>query len=232
MAAIYQPTKLYQAVSRKDIVDYALMDTSTLLKETRCALLLVDVQNRFIYPDGRTDTVGAGVVEPISRLLTTARELNVPRVYVTIGKLPSGVGGDSPSWVRRLADIVGENARESLGREHDEYAHEIPEPIAPKGEPRFYKFRYSAFLRTGLETYLHSIGVETVVLGGVASYGCIAATAIDASCRGFFSIVPAEATAGVNPKLHDAAMTMIGAHSITDVDTVIASWTAAAGGAK
>jgi nicotinamidase-related amidase len=215
--------------ARKDIVDYALQDTSQLLKETRCALLLVDVQNRFIYPDGRTNTVGASVVEPISRLLTTARELDIPRVYVTIGKLPEGVLGDSPSWVRRLSDIVGEGARESLGREHDAFAHEIPEPIAPKCEPLFHKYRYSAFLRTGLETYLNSIGVETVVIGGVASYGCIVNTAIDASCRGFFSIVPKEATAGVNPDLHDAAMKMIGAHSITDVDTVIASWTAAAG---
>lgn len=214
-------------LDREAMLRFALGDPSDILAGTRSALLLVDVQNRFIYPQGRASTAAASVMRPIADLLAAARSLRVPRVYVTAGSLP-GPSGDTPAWLRRLADIVGEDPEAALSRALGPTDHDIPEAIAPlEDEPRFYKHRYSAFFRTGLETYLNALGTQSLVIVGVASYGCIAATAVDASCRGFFSFVPVEATAGENTVLHEAAMRMIGPRSTTDVPAVIGAWEAA-----
>jgi nicotinamidase-related amidase len=92
------------------------------------------------------------------------------------------------------------------------------------GEVWLHKQRFSAFYETGLEMALRSAGVEALVVCGVASYGCIYMTCLDATFRGFFAFVPDEATAGENPVLHQAAMTMIGSKNIIDVPMVERAW--------
>ena len=62
------------------------------------------------------------------------------------------------------------------------------------------------------------------MIGGVASYGCIIATYIDACSRGFFPLLATEAVAGADPTMHAAVMTFMGSHSQIGVEDVVRVW--------
>jgi nicotinamidase-related amidase len=210
-----------------DMVRLATMPAAQLLAETRSALLLVDVQNRFIFGAAgeRDPAPSARVVEPIAKLLATARARDVPRFYVTVGHPP---GADAASWMRRLADMGSDVAARLKPQPVDmtEWGGAIPAAIAPQpGEVHLMKCRFSAFYETGLEIVLRGTGIETVVIGGVASYGCIIATYIDACSRGFFPLLCAEAVDGADPAMHKAAMDFMSANCRLGTDEIRRVWT-------
>ncbi|MDA8081021.1 MAG: isochorismatase family protein [Actinomycetota bacterium] len=72
----------------------------------------------------------------------------------------------------------------------DKAAFEIPEIIAPlAGEPIVKKTKASGFFRTSLDVLLHRIGVDTVLLSGCTTSGCIRATAVDSHSLGFETVL-------------------------------------------
>jgi nicotinamidase-related amidase len=161
------------------------------------------------------------VLEPVKRLLTAARGHDIPRVFVTVGH-PKGA--DSATWMRRLASM-GSDVKKRLDGPLPPWANEIPAEIAPQpGEVHLMKCRFSAFYETGLEFVLRGSGVETVVIGGVASYGCIIATFIDACSRGFFPLLCVDAVDGVEPTQHRAAMDFMSPNSTLKVEEIEKIW--------
>jgi maleamate amidohydrolase len=206
------------------MVELAQMEPAALLAQTRSALLLVDVQNRFLYEDSVDRPAStARVLDPIGRLLGVARANDVPRFYVTVGHAADGASDAAP-WLRRLAGM-GSDVTARLRQPLTDWHSAVPDAIAPQpGEIWLRKWRFSAFYETGLEVLLRGAGIETVVIGGVASYGCIIATYIDACCRGFFPLVAVEATAGADPALHAAAMEFMGRHSQITAAQVLEVW--------
>jgi nicotinamidase-related amidase len=64
------------------------------------------------------------------------------------------------------------------------------EPIAD--EPVFEKQAASAFFGTSLVSYLVGAGVDTVVVSGCVTSGCVRASVVDAISWGFRTIVPEE----------------------------------------
>jgi ureidoacrylate peracid hydrolase len=71
------------------------------------------------------------------------------------------------------------------------------------------KVRLSAFFNTNLEVVLRGLHAETVLIGGVLTNQCIAATSKDAMFRDFKPIVVAECTGTTLPHLHEPALEMI-----------------------
>ena len=74
-----------------------------------------------------------------------------------------------------------------------------PEP----GEPVVVKQYASAFFGTPLASTLHTAGVDTLVIAGVSTSGCVRATAMDALNCGFRPQVVRQACADRSPALHD-----------------------------
>lgn len=209
-----------------ELVRLAAVPAAELLAETRSALLLVDIQNRFIFGPikGAPPAATKRVVEPVGKLLATARARNVPRYFVTVGHAGPA---DAAPWMRRLAamgaDVKGRLTQPPLS----DWASEIPPELAPlPGEVHLTKWRFSAFYETGLDVLLRGAGVETLVIGGVASYGCIIATYIDACSRGFFPLLCAEAVDGVEPTQHRAAMDFMSPGHRIGLDDVVRVWNA------
>jgi nicotinamidase-related amidase len=208
-----------------EMVRLATIPAAQLLAETQSAFLLVDVENRFIFGASETSPAStARVMRPIEKLLGSARASGVPRFYVTVGHAPGS--SDAAPWMRRLADM-GSDVKGRLAKPSPSaWAHEIPSAIAPQpGEVHLTKWRFSAFYETALEVLLRGAGVETVVIGGVASYGCIIATYIDACSRGFFPLLCTEAVDGVEPAMHKAAMDFMSPNSRLGVDSIVRIWT-------
>lgn len=66
------------------------------------------------------------------------------------------------------------------------------EPDEEAGEVVVRKTHPSAFFRTDLEAILGRLGVDTVVMAGCSTSGCVRATALDAMCRDFRPMVVRE----------------------------------------
>jgi maleamate amidohydrolase len=72
------------------------------------------------------------------------------------------------------------------------------------GEQVLVKQYASAFFGTPLATTLHTAGVDTVLVAGVSTSGCVRATAMDALNSGFRPQVVRQACADRTAQLHEA----------------------------
>lgn len=155
------------------------------------ALLLVDITDEFV--DERSDA-GESAVEAAERVLSAARDASVPVVYTRPDKsLPDGYRGTTKPKRPDAPERTGSNTiHERLEPEADEYVLDKP--------------RASAFFDTHLTNLLHEWGVDTLLVGGLTTCGCVRATVVDAHSANFNVIVPEEATADRSTISHEVSL--------------------------
>jgi nicotinamidase-related amidase len=170
-------------------------------------LTLIDLQRDFLHPDGWYAQSGIDishmrrVIEPTRRLLESARRAGVPVVWTRHGYKDGRDGGPFMELRPFLRD--GGLRQGSWGYEiHDDF------DVAPD-DWLVEKARLSAFFNTNLELVLRSLDAETVLVTGVLTNQCIAATSKDAMFRDFKPIVVEECTGTTLPHLHEPALEMI-----------------------
>ena len=208
------------------MVRLATIPAQQLLAETRAALLLVDVTNRFIFGNETAPAPTARVLPALEALLGAARRHGIPRFFVTVADGPGA--HETAPWLRRRADMGADIRARAARPAPPAWGNAIPAAIAPlPDEVHLTKRRTSAFYETSLELLLRGAGIETVVLGGVASYGCIIATYIDAYSRGFFPLLCTDAVDGADAAMHAGALAVMGATSRLRADDVVAVWSGA-----
>ena len=79
------------------------------------------------------------------------------------------------------------------------------EGLAPAGNEIVISKQYpSAFFDTPLALQLHELGVDTLIITGLTTSGCIRATCVDAMCHGFRPMVVADACGDRHEAPHDA----------------------------
>lgn len=150
----------------------------------RPALLVIDLINAFTDPETDLGSDVEGVLDRTERLLEAFREHDFPRYFTTIAFEESY--GDAGRFIEKVPAL-----RElKLGTE----SVAIDDCIAPVDDERVILKKYaSAFFGTDLETELTTHRVDTLVLAGVTTSGCIRATAVDSLQHGYRTIVPADA---------------------------------------
>lgn len=150
----------------------------------RPALVVVDLINAFTDPGTELGSELDGVIDRTAALLAAFREHDLPRYFTTVGFEESY--GDAGHFVRKVPAL-----RElRLGTE----AVEVDARIAPGADERVILKKYaSAFFGTDLGTELTTDGVDTLVIAGVTTSGCVRATAVDGLQHGYRTIVPADA---------------------------------------
>ncbi|MEA2985908.1 MAG: maleamate amidohydrolase [Alphaproteobacteria bacterium] len=117
-------------------------------------------------------------IEPTQRLFKAARAAGVPVIYTT-----------------RHADTGGVKStnRQMHGETEEQYA--IIEALAPQpGERVIYKERASAFFGTPLVAQLRLLRVESLIICGESTSGCVRASTVDAYSYGFHNTVVEECT--------------------------------------
>ena len=148
------------------------------------ALLVIDLINAFTDPETSLGSDVDDVLEQTERLLSAFREHDLPRYFTTVAFEESY--GDAGRFIEKVPAL-----RElRLGTE----AVEVDDRIEPVGDERVILKKYaSAFFGTDLETELTTQRVDTLVLAGVTTSGCIRATAVDSLQHGYRTIVPEDA---------------------------------------
>jgi maleamate amidohydrolase len=129
-------------------------------------------------------------------LLEHARAAGVPVVFTTQAYQSAAGGLVSATGMARKFPGSGNLA---VGSDATELH---PSLQVLDGEHVITKTQSSAFQHTYLATVLHNAGVDTVILTGVVTSGCVRATAADSLAQGFRTIVVPEAVADHLPGAH------------------------------
>lgn len=154
-----------------------------LERGTRPAVLVVDFSRGFTHMNCPIGADLSAEVASTRQLLNAARFKGLPIVFTTIGY--GSDLSDAGIWIQKMPGLgqlrVGGEWVEidsRLDRRPDEMV------ILKKGA--------SAFFGTNLTSILISQRVDTVVLCGATTSGCIRATAIDLLQYGFPTLIPRE----------------------------------------
>ena len=159
-----------------------------------------------------------GVVRAVTDtvpLLAAARAAGIPVIHTRVEYHPSGADG---GWfVRKVPALRKMVAGEPLAQ--------IDPKVAPLPEEVVLVKQYpSPFFGTSLASTLTSLGIDTLILTGCSTSGCVRATAVDGIQYGFRVIVPRECVGDRHDGPHDANLFDINAKygDVVGRDEVIA----------
>lgn len=154
-------------------------EESISLPAQKSAVIVVDMQNDFVKPDGNLVVPDASrTLANINRLLDGARAAEVPIVFTQ----DTHHEGDKEweTWPKHCHKGT--------------WGWEIVDELAPHdGDLVFEKSRYDAFYDTGLDHYLSRVwDIEHLVIVGTVASICVLHTAASAGLRWFHVVLPAD----------------------------------------
>ena len=149
------------------------------------AILVVDMVNAFTQADAPLACPLDSEIEQIKRILGIARRRKVPVIFSTVmygSLIEAGV------WIKKVpAGVI------KLLGEGSELVEVDPRLKRRASESLLVKKYPSCFFGTDLVSRLIYQKVDTLIIVGCATSGCVRATAVDACSHGFHTIVVAEA---------------------------------------
>jgi maleamate amidohydrolase len=191
----------------------------------RPAVLAIDLVNAFTDPRLPLGADLDAVVEQARRVLDRARGAGVPILFTTVAYDDTDLA-DAGLWALKVP------ASASLRAGTPEV--EIDARLGRRADESVLVKKYaSAFFGTDLVSRLNAREVDTLVIVGCTTSGCVRASAVDAIQNGFRPIVVPEAVGDRDPGAHEQSLLDLQAKyaDVLPVDSVLAHLTSAADGA-
>ncbi|MBL0925125.1 MAG: isochorismatase family protein [Sphingomonadaceae bacterium] len=161
----------------------------------RPALLIVDFVMAYLEKSSPLYAAAEDALASNERLLAAARSAGIPVVFTNVVYQPGGAdGGLFYKKVPALNVFVKGSA---LG--------DFPPTLMPKENELVISKQYpSAFFGTSLASTLHAKNIDTLLITGMSTSGCVRATALDALQNGFAPFVVRDACADRHPAPHES----------------------------
>lgn len=163
----------------------------------RPALLIVDFVMAYLDP---ASPLYAGVEAALAsneRLLAAARAASIPVIFTNVEYTPGG--SDGGVFYRKVPALKVFDRGSPLGA--------FPTSLAPQpGEHVITKHYASAFFGTDLAALLEQLKIDTLLITGLSTSGCVRASALDACQHGFVPYVVREACGDRHPGPHEASL--------------------------
>ncbi|HJN04034.1 MAG TPA: isochorismatase family protein [Alphaproteobacteria bacterium] len=181
----------------------------------RPAVIVVDFQKAFTddqYPLGGFEGIH-DAVKQTAKLLEVARRCQVPVASCYTGYHSED---DMPFW---KIDAV---------HDHFYWGHDSmtmdPRVFDAKYDFNFCKSAPSIFFETPLKTYLTKMGIDTAIITGCTTSGCIRASVIESFSHGYRTIIPEECAGDAEEGPHYDNLRDVGRRyaDVTTLDAVIA----------
>ena len=190
------------------------------------ALVLCDLQNDFLHPDGaygRACVSAPEIAALPARLKPVADAIRRAGGWIvsTHFTLVPGRGGEPLilPHLKKLRPFLakGDFTPGSLG-------HDLVAELKP-ADLMIEKVAYSAFYMSRMEFVLRRAGIDTLVFAGIVTNGGVASTVRDAHVRDFRAIVLADGCAAFSKAVHDATIASLASVvEIADCAEVIAAF--------
>lgn len=186
----------------------------------RTGLLIVDLQNDFLHPDGAyarggqtSDAIAAlpARVKPVADALRAAGGWVISTQFTLV----PGKGGEpfiSPH-LKALRPFLRKGDFEPGA-----WGHQLVDTLQP-ADLTVEKVAYSAFYMTRMEFVLRKAGIETLMICGIVTNGGVASTLRDAHVRDFRTILLTDGCAAFRQSVHDTA--------VADLSTIATAMTCA-----
>ena len=165
----------------------------------RPALLVVDFVRAYLVPDSPLYAAAEPARAATAALLVASRGAGIPIVHTGVRYQPGG--RDGGVFFRKVPALAcfEDGARPDLAA----FAQGL-EPLP--GETVILKQYASAFFGTTLASTLTALGVDTLIIAGVSTSGCVRASAVDACQHGFVPLVVRDAVGDRHPSPHEASL--------------------------
>ncbi len=166
----------------------------------RLAILVVDVTNAYVDDrfSANCGSSGKQAAHESSRLLAVARAAGLPVIY-SRGQVWA-TEAERGYWKSQTVADSGEQTKLP-----DPYG--IASEVAPQdGDVVVVKSKPSAFFGTHLTSVLNHLRIDTLIVVGMATSGCVRATVVDAFSLSYRVIVPREAVADRIRISHECAL--------------------------
>jgi ureidoacrylate peracid hydrolase len=183
------------------------------------ALVVVDMQNGFLKPEGYFDQVGYDLnhaPHTIAQVVKTVEAARRAKLFITY--IQSGfdakhvvVGGETaPVWHKSEAQVLMRERPELAYRliTDGTWDYELVSELSPAADELVVrKSRYSAFAGTPLDQVLRARRIRNLVFVGVAANVCVESTLREAYHREYFCLLLQDATHHAGPQfLRDATL--------------------------
>lgn len=203
-----------EEIPDEDLEDYARAGygSKRLDLSGSLAVVVIDMTDEFVdprYPNG--SEAGQQCTERVSALLETTREREIPTVFTHNPGVKTDV--ELGQWLATV-DSYEQPPPEAC---------QITDELAPRDdEPVLHSAKPSGFFGTQLESILNQYGVDTLLVTGMTTSGCIRATVIDAFSYNYNVVVPHDCVADRATVPHRVNLFDMGMKyaTITDVNEV------------
>lgn len=162
---------------------------------TRPSVVMVDLVRAYFEPGAQLYMGKDDCLASAARILEASRNAGIPVIHTKVAFTPGGAdGGRFFQKVGALEHFAGETR---LG--------EIMPEVAPREDETVLVKQYaSSFFGTSLASTLTFHGVDTLIITGVSTSGCIRATAVDGIQHGFIPLVVRDAVGDRADGPHEA----------------------------
>lgn len=176
--------------------NYAGVFEGRLQPGTRPALLIVDVVAAYLTHGSPLFMESAAAAKDSNRRLAeAARATGVPVILTNVRYRADGADGGIFFRKTPVLQVFVEGS--SLGA--------FPDDLSPTSDDHIITKQYpSAFFGTSLSAMLTASGVDTLLITGFSTSGCVRATAVDAMQHGFIPLVVRDACADRHEGPHEA----------------------------
>ena len=170
------------------------------------ALLLVDLQNDFLHPDGaygRAGQTAPEIAELPARLKPLADRMRARGGWVVATLFTLVPAKGEPLISPHLKEL-----RPFLKRgdfEPGAWGHRLVDALQP-ADASVEKITYSAFYMTRLEWVLRRCDIRRLLVAGIVTNGGVASTVRDAHVRDFDVTVLSDGCAAFSPEVHETAI--------------------------
>lgn len=163
----------------------------------RPALVIIDFVQAYLRPES---PLYAGVDDAraaAARLLRVARGAGIPVIHTNVVFTPGGADGGVFFRKVKALRLFERGAPGGYG--------DFAEGLTPHPDEVVITKQYaSGFFGTSLASTLTALGIDTLLIAGVSTSGCVRATAVDACQNGFVPIVVRDAVGDRHPDVHEA----------------------------
>ncbi|MFB9163508.1 isochorismatase family protein [Arthrobacter psychrochitiniphilus] len=160
-------------------------------------MISIDLMRAYFDPESSLCLPSTDCLSVVASVIAAARQSAVPVIHTIVRYSPDALdGGMFVKKIPALRSLIGETRNGLL----------MPEVGALPEETVITKQYASAFFGTSLSSMLQARGVDTLIIVGTSTSGCIRATAVDAIQHGFVPIVVRDGVVDRNETVHNASL--------------------------
>lgn len=177
------------------------------------ALLVIDVQNAFMHPEGTLGLSGvdvgplAAIVPALRRVIEACKARGIPDIWSIQHHMP----GDRTPALHRIQPHTRKRAR--VACQPGTWDAEIVAELKPYVDTRSHvidKHKFSVFYNTRLEVLLRILGRRTLIVTGATTNACVDTSIREAYMRDYDLLIVSDCIAGVRRDWHDMAVAVWG----------------------